>query len=587
MRRETTAGTEWDSSYFAYAADNSMTKRLAFTPPSTSISTYFYYDPNGALVRQWDYGTADATYFWYGPHKLVTALRPVGGPISYFAYDAQLNRYAIDNGGTVTYYLWNGLKLLEERDAGGSLVARYTHGYSRNPEIGSISEVERHVGATTYYQYLHMDHRGTTYAVTDQAGAVQLQYTQDAFGRQLAPVGGTNPAVPNDNIWQTNWKTIPFGGKNYLVSKYRIADEETGIFLSRDFLPYPNLYRAFSNNPIMKIDSDGRGDADTDQNKKRGFWDGVLAGTVETSDPFTHEAAIENAVLANVTDPRTNDTYRAWVVNYQGEWYPLDPQTGLWRERIDRSDFEPVTQEAFVKEQVEEFLDGLEITDVKGPEGETSVLENFAKTIGITAREYIEDLIPDVARKIVNEVNRPLPNSAKPLDIANELKRRNVVVPQIAEQLTKAIGDRLEDVATNEMGISNITAKLAVAAALVEIAKKGYSVIGEEITIDVSVVQGGVIRVRADIVATKYINGKLQLFVFEIKGNSGRLTKNQKPGYTQMPKGISSTRGKNAENAGLAPKGGAGSLRVRRVLLIRVQNVGKPGMTVKVERSFK
>lgn len=80
----------------------------------------------------------------------------------------------------VTYYLWDGLKLLEERDAAGSLVARYTHGYSRNPDIGSVAEVDRHVGASTYFQYLHMDHRGTAYAVTDHAGAIQLQYTQDA-----------------------------------------------------------------------------------------------------------------------------------------------------------------------------------------------------------------------------------------------------------------------------------------------------------------------------------------------------------------------------------------------------------------------
>jgi len=54
MRRETTAGTEWDSSYFAYGADNALTRRQVFTPPAAFVDTYFYYGQNGALATMWD-----------------------------------------------------------------------------------------------------------------------------------------------------------------------------------------------------------------------------------------------------------------------------------------------------------------------------------------------------------------------------------------------------------------------------------------------------------------------------------------------------------------------------------------------------
>lgn len=41
------------------------------------------------------------------------------------------------------------------------------------------------------------------------------------------------------------------------MSKYRIYDPELGIFLSRDFLPYLNKYRAWSNDPVGQIDKTG------------------------------------------------------------------------------------------------------------------------------------------------------------------------------------------------------------------------------------------------------------------------------------------------------------------------------------------
>ncbi|MCZ7644327.1 MAG: hypothetical protein M5U26_03440 [Planctomycetota bacterium] len=117
MRREAAAAVETQSAYYAYDAANQMTRRLVFTPPSTFVSTYFKYDANGALAKEWDTPSGNTTHYEYGLERLVTKIVPPAGDPWHFHYDGQLNRYAIDRGGTLTYYLWDGPRLLEERNA--------------------------------------------------------------------------------------------------------------------------------------------------------------------------------------------------------------------------------------------------------------------------------------------------------------------------------------------------------------------------------------------------------------------------------------------------------------------------------------
>lgn len=239
MRREASAGVETESAYYAYAADNSLTKRLV-QPASTG--TYYYYDNNGSRTVMVEGGSP--TYYQYGPHVFITAIAPPSEAASYFCYDGRLNRYCINNKGLLTYYLWDGLNLLEERDNSGNLIARYTNGYTQIPGIGSVVEVQRIAGGTTYFQYLSLDHRGSVYAVTDANQSTQLSYVMDAFGRQLTGIGGASPVVPNSLIYQTNWMTLQIGSKWYGLSPSRVYDFETGTFLSRD--PIPSMIKVVS-----------------------------------------------------------------------------------------------------------------------------------------------------------------------------------------------------------------------------------------------------------------------------------------------------------------------------------------------------
>jgi hypothetical protein len=206
------------------------------------VTTYYLYDSGGALYKEWD--GSNATYYDYNPHSLIERITPPpasGNPWRFY-YDGRLSRYKIDKGGTFGYYVWDGMNVLEERDAAGAIVARYTHGKSEIEGIGSVVEAQRITGTTTYYEYLHMDHRGTVYAVSDANQKVLAKYVNDAFGRQVGATTGTVPSVPNDLIYQTNWLTIVAGGRRYGLSPSRIYDNSTGVFICRDLLPlYVNV----------------------------------------------------------------------------------------------------------------------------------------------------------------------------------------------------------------------------------------------------------------------------------------------------------------------------------------------------------
>ena len=301
MRREC-RNTEFENAYYLYAADNSL-RRLRNLLPSVQTS-YYNYDLNGALTKLFD-GT-NATYYEYGPHQLVTKITPPvaqGNPWQFF-YDSRLNRYKANKGGTYAYYVWEGLNLLEERNASGNLVARYTHGATPIPGIGSIIEVQRNTATTTYYQYLQMDHRGTAYAVTDAAQNTQLSYAMDAFGRQLSAVAGANPTVPNEMIYQTNWMTVNIGGKTLCLPPAREYDPVTGRFMSRD--PVPSM---------IKIAGSG-GNALGIYDGTKLEWPIVVGANLSEINPANYVKWFMNAFRAWSSNPVSEvDATGLWVVS--------------------------------------------------------------------------------------------------------------------------------------------------------------------------------------------------------------------------------------------------------------------------------
>jgi hypothetical protein len=133
--------------------------------------------------------------------NLLSRLAELGGSEWEFGYDGNLQRYALVEDGTPTYYLWDGLRLLETRNADYSLKARFTHGVSAVEGIGSCVEVYRASDSKRFY--LLMDHRGSVAAVLDESKSVIASRVYNAFGEIISNSGSWPAEVPFG--YQSNW----------------------------------------------------------------------------------------------------------------------------------------------------------------------------------------------------------------------------------------------------------------------------------------------------------------------------------------------------------------------------------------------
>ncbi len=244
------AGAAIDASTYVYNAANALVKRW-ITPGNQA--TYYAYDGSGSTRRVIE--SAGTTYFEYGRHGLVTRIVPPaakGQPWS-FGYDAVLNRTRMVRGdnGKASYFTWDGLAQLEERDAAGVLVARYIHGRGIVPGVGSIVEVQR-PSVPLGSQFLHTDHQGSVHKVTDAYGRVQVSYTMDAFGRHLQAPSGMTPTMANDIAFHGDWLSVNIGGRKLGLTPSRVYDAEIGLFLQRD--PYPLGLKVARSSGVMGLE---------------------------------------------------------------------------------------------------------------------------------------------------------------------------------------------------------------------------------------------------------------------------------------------------------------------------------------------
>jgi len=163
--------------------------------------------------------------------------------------------------GTATYYVWDGLRLLETRHANGELNARLAHGVAPIEGIGSCVAVFVDGGGLHYLLY---DHRGSAWKLVDGSGNEVYSRSYSAFG-EIVSESGTWPTGVPDLAYQTNWLKLtdmPDGSPLYL-SPTRIYHAGTGRFLQRDRLEYLNKYVCFTNCPMSQVDPRGLMNADT------------------------------------------------------------------------------------------------------------------------------------------------------------------------------------------------------------------------------------------------------------------------------------------------------------------------------------
>ncbi len=147
-----------------------------------------------------------------------------------FYHDANMRMVAMDDAGTLTYYTWdrNGMNLLQERNASGTVTADYTHGYAPIDGSGTLAGAKKEASGVTYYQYPIINHHGDVVKVVDDNGAVKDSYVFNAWGELI---GETTSGAPNAFDWQSNWLRLKEG---ILKSPARVYFDSVGRFAQRD-----------------------------------------------------------------------------------------------------------------------------------------------------------------------------------------------------------------------------------------------------------------------------------------------------------------------------------------------------------------
>ena len=181
-----------------------------------------------------------------------------------YEFDALSRRHKRFEGTTVTRYVYDGPRLLEEYVNPGTgvfaLATRYIYG-------GGLDElIAIETGGLRYYTY--RDALGSIEAITDSAGVVVERYDYDAFGVPTVtdglgvptPLGiyGEPTSQYGNDLWFTGARWDPESGNYHM--RARQYEPLAGRFVSRDPLGYvdgPNAYSYGFSSPTNWTDPFG------------------------------------------------------------------------------------------------------------------------------------------------------------------------------------------------------------------------------------------------------------------------------------------------------------------------------------------
>ena len=197
-------------------------------------------------------------------NRMTRVLDGTSAELVRYEFDALSRRHKRFEGTTVTRYVYDGPRLLEEYVDPGTgvfaLATRYIYG-------GGLDElIAIETGGLRYYTY--RDALGSIEAITDSAGVVVERYDYDAFGMPTVtdglgvptPLGiyGEPTSQYGNDLWFTGARWDPESGNYHM--RARQYEPLAGRFVSRDPLGYvdgPNAYSYGYSSPTNWTDPFG------------------------------------------------------------------------------------------------------------------------------------------------------------------------------------------------------------------------------------------------------------------------------------------------------------------------------------------
>jgi RHS repeat-associated protein len=214
---------------------------------SEGLGIAYAYDDNGNQIRK-NAGPLTDHYDYDFENRLISV---DSGTDTTYGYDVDGARVRSTVGGATTTFLVDANRplpqVLEERGAGGALVAAYTFGDDLIRQVRG--------GIASYY---HFDGTASTRLLSDAAGAATDAYAYDAFGRELAATGAT------ENRYRFNGQSLDAETSFYYL-RARYFGPSMGRFLTMDPLqgnefdpPSLHKYAYANNDPVNSSDPTGR-----------------------------------------------------------------------------------------------------------------------------------------------------------------------------------------------------------------------------------------------------------------------------------------------------------------------------------------
>jgi len=162
-----------------------------------------------------------------------------------FKYDPFGRRIEKSSSAGTSIYAYDGINVVEESNATGGAVARYTQTENVDEPLAMLRS-----STTSYYE---ADGLGSITSLSSSGGSLAQTYGYDSFGKQTSSSGSiTNP------FQYTAREVDPETSLSFYRNRY--LDVSTGRFLSEDpiaFLAGTNFYAYVHNEPVGWADPTG------------------------------------------------------------------------------------------------------------------------------------------------------------------------------------------------------------------------------------------------------------------------------------------------------------------------------------------
>ena len=254
----------------AYGATYSYDSNGNLTTGTNGSNAYVYDDENRLIQWFWYNNGTNCTgggyrtdFFYDGLGRLRKRLEYSIPPTPGGAGAPPPSMQCVWNLNTEVYYIYDGMRVIQERDGSNNPLVAYTRGTDLSGTLegaggigGLLARSDGYSGGNfTNHSYYHADGNGNITYLENSSQGLAATYRYDAYGNTVS----TGGPLANGNVYRFSSKECHTNSGMYYFL-HRFYHPNLQRWLNRDpkgEMSDPNLYRSFRNSPIEVVDPFG------------------------------------------------------------------------------------------------------------------------------------------------------------------------------------------------------------------------------------------------------------------------------------------------------------------------------------------